>query len=101
MKKDGQVHELADIIQDLFNVLLFQKTQTLYFWQPFIEVIRVAARYLWYVKCQCEYEKNTIAKLEIETLSFHLIVFTCSCPAFDISENFLWEFIELTEFNFT
>ena len=33
--------------------------------------------------------------------SFHLIVFTCSWPVLDISKNFLWEFIELTEFNYT
>ena len=33
--------------------------------------------------------------------SFHSIVFTCSWPAFEISKNSLWEFIELTEFNYT
>ena len=29
MKSHGEAYELADIIQDLFNVLLFQKTQIL------------------------------------------------------------------------
>ena len=94
MENHGQVHELVDIIQDLFNVLLFQKTQIPHFWQTFFEAIRVATRCLRYGKCQCEWERidimlfkefnnivkkdenvaavflfvsNTTAKLEIET----------------------------------
>ena len=59
MKKNGQMHKLVNIVQDLFNGFLFQKTQILHFWWPFLEVIRVATRYLWYGKCQCEFEKNS------------------------------------------
>ena len=41
------------------------------------------------------------SKARNRDLDFDLIVFTCSWPAFDISKKFLWEVIELTEFNYT
>ena len=38
MKNRGQVHELVDIIQDLSNVLLFQKTQIYIFGSHFLRL---------------------------------------------------------------
>ena len=46
--------------------------------------------------CIKHYNKGRNRDLEISLNSFQL-----TWPAFDISKNFLWEFIELTEFNYT
>ena len=46
--------------------------------------------------CIEHYSKARNRDLEFSLNSFHLF-----WPAFDISKNFLWEFIELTEFNYT
>ena len=32
IKKHGQVNEPVDIIQDIFDILIFQKGQVLHFW---------------------------------------------------------------------